>query len=85
MIFEIISHIYKDEINLLTELKLESHLNSLISQLVELCSQLPGNCYSAVIDSLKANGSVMDFAAYKRVLGNMESQSISRSESKASD
>lgn len=81
MSLELISYIYKHEINLLMDLKLESHLNSIICQLIELCSQLPGNGYVEVINSLKVKESVIDFAAYKRALNNMESRSISRSES----
>lgn len=75
----LISYIYKHEINLLMDLKLESHLNSIICQLIELCSQLPGNGYVEVIDYLKVQESVIDFSAYKRALNRMESQSISRS------
>jgi len=81
MSFALISYIYKHEINLLMELKLESHLNSIISQLIELCSQLPGNNYLEVVDSLKAQESVIDFSPYKRALSILGSQSISRSES----
>lgn len=80
-IFDFTSHIYNDDINLLMELKLEAHLNSLLAQLVELCSQLPGSSYSEVIDSLKAHGSAIDFSPFKQALANLESQSISRGES----
>jgi hypothetical protein len=83
MSFGLISNIYKHEIHLLMQLKLESHMNSLICQLIELCSQLPGNSYIEVVDFLKAQESVIDFASYKRALSNLESQSISRSESNA--
>ena len=81
MSFVLISYIYKHEINFLMELKLESHLNSITSQLIELCSQLPGNNYLEVVDSLKAQESVIDFSPYKRALRILGSQSISRSES----
>lgn len=78
------SFIYQEEINLLMELKLEVHLNSLISQLVELCSQLPGNGFSEVMASLKVHGSAIDFTAYKRAKTGSDGGSFSRSESCAS-
>lgn len=83
MSFGLISYIYKQEINFLMELKIESHFNSIISQLIELCSQLPGNNYLEVLDSLRTQESVIDFSLYKRALSISESQSISRSGSNA--
>ena len=75
MLFELICYIHKHEINFLTNLKLESHLNSLICQLIELCSQLPEN------DSLNSYDSILDFTAYRRALNDLEFQSNSRCES----
>ena len=60
------------------ELRIETHLNSLIGQTVALCSQLPGTQFIDVIDSAKAQGYSLNFSAYKKSLENQEYRSLSQ-------
>lgn len=66
------------------ELRIETHLNSLIGQTLTLCSQLPGNQFSDVIESSKAQGSSLNFSAYKKSLEKEEYRSLSQQGSELS-
>ena len=57
-------------------LKFEAHLNSLIVQLVELCSQLPEKTFVEISDALILNGSMIDLIAFKQSLLQFERQSL---------
>lgn len=75
-LLELISSIYKDEFVFWTELKFEVHLNSLLAQLVELCSQLPENEFSEVIETVRNQSHVADISIFKSALVNLENRSI---------
>ena len=62
--------------NLWMGLKFEAHLNSLIVQLVELCSQLPEKTFVEISDALILNGSMIDLIAFKQSLLQFERQSL---------
>ena len=62
--------------NLWMGLKFEAHLNSLIVQLVELCSQLPEKTFVEISDALILNGSMIDLIAFKQSLLQFERQSM---------
>lgn len=77
-LFGLILSIYKDESAFWTELKFEAHLNSLLTQLIELSSQLPENDHSEVIQATKKQNIHFDPALYKTALENLEYCSISK-------
>ena len=62
--------------NLWMGLKFEAHLNSLIVQLAELCSQLPEKTFVEISDALILNGSMIDLIAFKQSLLQFERQSL---------
>ena len=75
--FNVMSTLYNEEMSLWMELKLKAHINSLISQLVELCSQLPERDFYEISDKLKAKGSGIDLVVYKMALLRTESKTLS--------
>lgn len=67
-LFSVITILYNEEMNLWRGLKLEAHLNSLMAQLVELCSQLSEKTFLEISQTLIAKGSSIDLITYKQSL-----------------
>lgn len=67
-LFSVITLLHTEERNLWRLLKIEAHLNSLIAQLVELCSQLSEKMFLEISLALIAKGSTIDLMIYKQSL-----------------
>lgn len=76
--FSVIITLNKEEANLWLELKFEAHINSMITQLVELCSQLPENVFYEITDAVKSQDSSIDLFIYKMALTRLEYKSVSK-------
>jgi hypothetical protein len=65
ILFDVLSDFHRKEGKFILELKLQVHFNSLIAHLLELSSQLPEHVFFEIMETTKANGSIIDLLSFK--------------------
>lgn len=71
--------------NLWLELKFEAHLDSLLAQLAELCSQLPENIMAEIEESINCQEFDLDLLSYRTALAKLESETLSKNGSNVNE